>query len=284
MLDKKRFEVKNNNKFFTPQRIKNIVFTLCYIGIIGTIFYNANIIYAWQKDGAYTKELQSDFVKFADIKETNISRKDLLSSVKNEDSNKYYFKYTNLKNINANFEILQNINDEVTSWIKVPSTKVNYPVVQGNDNKYYLSHSFDKSDSSIGWVFLDYRNNKYFNDKNTVIYSNGKLDDVLFGSLNDILDVSWYNELSNRIIKTSTKTNNNLWEIFSVYNADKDEIMISFNSDNEYINYLNKIKNKSIFNFNIDVNNIEKILTLKSFNDKKSIIIHARLISHTINE
>ena len=66
MLDKKRFEVKNNNKFFTPQRIKNIVFTLCYIGIIGTIFYNANIIYAWQKDGAYTKELQSDFVKFAD--------------------------------------------------------------------------------------------------------------------------------------------------------------------------------------------------------------------------
>ena len=69
--------------------------------------------------------------------------------------------------IDINFNELKNINNDVKGWIKVNGTNINYPFVQSKNNKYYLTHSFDKSYNSAGWLFLDYRNN----NKNTIIYA-----------------------------------------------------------------------------------------------------------------
>ena len=61
--------------------------------------------------------------------------------------------------LNVDFSELKKINNNVKGWVQVNGTNINYPFVQANDNKYYLTHSFDKSWNSAGWLFLDYRNN-----------------------------------------------------------------------------------------------------------------------------
>lgn len=77
-----------------------------------------------------------------------------------------YWDYIKMNMIDINFNELKNINNDVKGWIKVNGT---YPFVQYNNNKYYLTHSFDKSYNSAGWLFLDYRNN----NKNIIIYAHG---------------------------------------------------------------------------------------------------------------
>lgn len=49
-----------------------------------------------------------------------------------------------------NFNELKNINNDVKGWIKVNGTNINYPFVQSNNNKYYLTPTFDKSYNSAG--------------------------------------------------------------------------------------------------------------------------------------
>lgn len=89
--------------------------------------------------------------------------------------------------INVNFNDLKKTNPDIVGWIKVNGTNINYPFVQSKDNKYYLTHSFNKSYNSAGWVFLDYRNNNT-NNKNTIIYAHGRTDKTMFGTLKKVLN------------------------------------------------------------------------------------------------
>ena len=66
-------------------------------------------------------------------------------------------------------------------------TNINYPVVQTNDNEYYLGRAFDKSKNDAGWVFMDYRNDVNNLSDNTIIYGHGRLDKTVFGSLKNAL-------------------------------------------------------------------------------------------------
>ena len=94
--------------------------------------------------------------------------------IESSDESNPYFDYINMNMIDVNFQELKNINNEVKGWIQVNGTNVNYPFVQHEDNKFYLTHSIDKSYNSAGWLFLDYRNNIDNMDKNTIIYAHGR--------------------------------------------------------------------------------------------------------------
>ena len=52
--------------------------------------------------------------------------------------------------IDINFNELKKINNDVKGWIKVNGTNINYPFVQSSNNKYYLTHTFDKSYNLAG--------------------------------------------------------------------------------------------------------------------------------------
>lgn len=83
------------------------------------------------------------------------------------------------------FEALQVINPDIVAWLYIEDTGINYPVVQGADNTFYLKHLFDGSYNSSGCLFLDSRNTRDFTDIHSIIYGhhmkNGKMFAVLDG-------------------------------------------------------------------------------------------------------
>ena len=170
-----------------------------------------------------------------------------------------------------NIDKLKDINKNTISYIRIKGTKVNYPIVKYKDNDYYLKHSFDNSKNKYGWIFMDYRND-HFNDKNTIIYGHTINNGLMFGSLKKILKDRTINEIevydNGKYVK---------YHIFSVYIVEpvNDYLRINF-SDSEYLNFLKFIKSRSAYDYGIEVNKEDKILTLSTCYQKdKRLVIHA---------
>ena len=106
------------------------------------------------------------------------------------------------KTLSIDFNQLLQTNNEVVGWIKINGTKVDYPIVKHNDNSYYLTHSFDKTENEAGWIFMDSRNNHNNLDFNTIIYGHGRRDGSMFGGLFQTLNKEWIN---NEVLKLGPK-------------------------------------------------------------------------------
>ena len=97
----------------------------------------------------------------------------------------------------VDFAALQAQNAEITGWIQIPGTPVNYPVVQHADNDYYLNHSFLDRYDEFGAVFMDYRSASDLSGRNTVIYGHHLKNGEMFAKVADYSDQDEFNTLSN---------------------------------------------------------------------------------------
>ena len=199
-----------------------------------------------------------------------------------EDKANDYWDYIKMNLLEVNFNDLIAKNSDTVGWIQVKGTNINYPIVKTTDNNFYLNHAFDKSKNEAGWVFMDYRNDAANFNQNTIIYAHSRLTGSMFGSLKNILDSSWYSNKENHIIRLSTPTENTMWQVFSVYTIPKESYYITptFNTDEEYLEFLNTIKNRSEVEFSGTVNTSDKVLTLSTCKDNfgNRIVMHAKLI------
>ena len=264
------------------RKTKIILIIIIFISIIMLSYSIINII-IWNIDSNKTniqikkiEEVKTNEIE--DNKDTNIINNEEITDKFNP-----YWDYIKMNMIDVDFSELKKINNDVRGWIQVNGTNINYPFLQAKDNKYYLKHSFDKSYNSAGWLFLDYRNN-YTDNKNTIIYAHSRLDKTMFGSLRSLLNKSWLNNTNNHVIKISTLKENRLWQVCSVYHikTTSDYIQTDFSSDMEYQEFLNKIINRSSYNFNTTISSKDNILTLSTcYNDTEKMVVHAKLIKNS---
>lgn len=233
--------------------------------IVISLYY----IYLWYIDNKKTENILNEIYENANVSSDNISiDNDLKIEVENIDFNK-----------------LINKNPDTIGWIKVLGTDINYPVVQTNNNDFYLTHSFDKSYNKAGWIFADYINKNLKNnelDKNTIIYGHNRQNNSMFGTLSNIFKEEWLSNKENHYINFSTLNNNMVWEVFSTYTIEKEEYYIqsNFSSDEEYISFLNTIKNRSTYKYDVNISKEDKILTLSTCTNvgEGRTVLHAKLI------
>lgn len=269
---------KNKLKVMIPILLMIVFGVILIISIIKII--------GWNKDNDNTSkqiEIVQNEAKIEEVEDDD-NTKIIEQPVKVPKTNPYW-DYIKMNMINVDFTELKKINNDVKGWIQVNGTNINYPFVQASDNKYYLNHSFNKSLNYAGWVFLDYRNN-LTNNKNTIIYAHGRLDKTMFGSLRNILSSGWLNNSNNYVVKLSTEKENTLWQVFSVYHipTTSDYIQTEFSSDDEFLQLITKLKDRSMFNFNTDVNSNDNILTLSTcYSDTEKVVLHAKLIKKSDN-
>lgn len=278
---KKSVSKKNLKEFLTSKKtILSLISLICLVTLIISLFN----IFGWFKDNKQIDEEAKETVEKADIQEVSDNENTIKieNEVKKED---LYWKYINTKLIDVNLKELKQENKDTIGWIQIAGTNINYPIVQTNNNDYYLTHSFKKKDNLGGWIFLDYRNNIKELDKNTIIYGHGRLDKSMFGSLKNVFTNNWLNNSDNFIIKLSTESHNTLWQVFSVYKipTTNDYIKVKFNNDNELKDFYDMLLNRSEHNFNTNITTKDKILTLSTcYNTEDKVVLHAKLIKEEI--
>lgn len=257
--------------------VKNLCLLIFFLVMLIVFLFSLIKVIMWIIDNNNTNDIIKKVANTYEINEKSYDNEVII----NENEKDIYFDYMKLKFIDVDINKLKTFNPDTIGFIKVMGTNINYPFVQNLDNDYYLNRSYDKTYNNAGWIFLDYRNNE-FNDKNTIIYGHGRINGTMFGSLKDTLKSSWQNNKDNYIIKISTERENSIWQIFSVYKiaTTSDYLQTTF-SDNEFESFINLIKGRSSYNFETNVTNEDKVLTLSTcYNDNDKMVVHAKLIKY----
>ena len=269
------------NKRYRLNKMK-LLRLIIFIFFFTIFIISFNHIIDWIKDNNKLNKTMNNILNKVNIEEVKDDDIELIG--KDIDKSDPYWDFIKMSLINVDFKELKKQNSDTIGWIQVNNTNINYPFVQTSNNDFYLNHSFDKSSNGGGWLFLDYRNNKDNFDKNTIIYGHGRKNNTLFGTLRNILSSEWVNNANNYVVKLSTEHENTLWQVFSIYRipTTSDYLQVTFNDD-EFVNFVNMLINRSNYNFKTSVSSSDKILTLSTcYNEDDKVVLHAKLIKRSL--
>ena len=241
------------------KKIKKIIFFIIEIICVCVLVFSAYKIVMWKLNTDRNKDIKEEVNSYVEEKETEVLEE----------------KY------NIDFAALKAINPDVVAWIKIYGIDVEYPVVKGNDNEFYLNHNLKKEKNSGGWLFADYTNKFDGYDKNIVIYGHNMKDGSMFGKLKKVLWKEWQDDEKNLKIIFIDETGTNIYEVFSTYSYKAEDYYIttSFESDAAYSSFLKTIKSRSNHNYGIKLSTDDTILTLSSCLNDNRVVLHARKIT-----
>ena len=183
--------------------------------------------------------------------------------------------------ISVDFDSLKEQCEDIVGWIYCPDTVINYPVVQCDDNFYYLHRLINGNYNSSGTIFVECLCPKNFAADNTIIYGHHMNDGTMFAKLVDYSYQSFYDE--HPVFYLSTPEKNYRVELFAGYvtEATSDTYQISFASDEDYQTYLNAMINQSKFKSDVDVKPGDKILTMSTCTydyDDARFVVQGKLV------
>ncbi len=176
------------------------------------------------------------------------------------------------KEITIDIKKLKEINSDVVGWIRIPKTHINYAIVKGKDNSYYLNHDIYKNYNINGSIFMNSSNQSDFHDFNTILFGHYTYRSDMFS---DLLKI-YQNKIKltkKDTIYIYTETKKYEYVPYSIYVTDP--------YDSKPLNRNKRFFNKTERDFNIDLSkqNITNTLTLSTCynNDSKRIIFHSYL-------
>ena len=177
-------------------------------------------------------------------------------------------------------EALRKVNPDVVGWIRIPDTEVDYPLMQGSDNDYYLNRTWDEQPNSIGSIFLEHLTSPDLTDFNTIIYGHNMSTGAMFGSLRHYDTLSYWEEHPYVYIRSDQGVYR--YEIFSAYVADVESntFGLAFPSENSMTKFLENALQDSVIDTGIQPEITDRILTLSTcsfIGYTHRWVVHARL-------
>lgn len=194
--------------------------------------------------------------KVSDIKPIELEeaeeRKELKSNENRED----------FPEMEVDFKALREKNPDTVGWLYVGSCGISYPIVQGEDNDYYMNHTFEGTVNSSGAIIMDYRDDKYLKDWNTFIYGHNMKNGSMFGSLKKLLkDETLYD--SDPYIYVYLPGYIYRYKIFSYY-KDKPDSKMYWTADTlqEYRKYIRDALSLSVRDLGVETSEDNNMVTL----------------------
>jgi len=176
---------------------------------------------------------------------------------------------------NVDFETLSSINPDVIGWIYIEGTEVNYPVVQGPDNDFYLRHLFDGTYNSSGCLFLDAYSETDFTEMNSVIYGHHMKNGTMFYDLMEYKNQEFYDEHPYALLVTPDHKYKILFFSAYVSRTSASAWDVDF-SDVGYEEWLSEITGKSCFMANVVPTQDDRVVTLSTcsyeFNNARFVV------------
>lgn len=112
---------------------------------------------------------------------------------------------------------LQDVNEDVLGWIEIPGTQLSYPLVQGTDNQFYLSHNWKKEANGGGSVFLEQTNNRDLSGFHLIAYAHRMRNDTMFGTLKYYKDPDFCRQHPSIYLVDGTTVRR--YDVFAVHKA-----------------------------------------------------------------
>lgn len=181
----------------------------------------------------------------------------------------------------VDFDRLQKMNPDVAGWIRMDKLGISYPIVQGKDNEYYLSHTFSGKENKCGSIFIETGNQKDFSDFNTFVYGHNMKDQSMFAKLNQFQDEGTFRENPEFYIYTVEGVRR--YKIYSCYVATLGGESFLYQSEDEinYARWQEMVREKSLYDTGVVPDMEQKTVTLMTCTpagDKYRFLVHGALV------
>ena len=239
----KRFKKKKINKKFY------ILLILIFITSISFIIYS---LYNQHKNKKINEEAQ-----------------DFISSDNNDNNNENTESIERIEKVKE----LQKENTDIVGWLEIENSNINYPVLQGEDNDFYVTHNYKKEYSIDGSIFLDKDYDWSIPSTNLLLYGhNNRGSKEMFVDLINYKEESYYND--HKIIRFTTNTEDAQYEIISVFlsrvyykhetNVFRYYYFINATNEQEFNDYVQNSKKASLYNIDATAKYGDQLLTLST--------------------
>lgn len=192
------------------------------------------------------------------------------SSTKEDEVSYYHAKIP----ASVNFDKLMNKSKDIVGWLFNQNGVINYPIVQAEDNDYYLDRLIDGTKNANGSIFMESVNKSDFSDRNTIIYGHSMKNGTMFGTLLRYRYQYYYNEYPEFYIYTPSK--NYRVDVFAAYETNtEDKVYSLMNSSSEFNEFLTYAFSKSKITTGVSVGADDKIITFSTcaYSDENSRFI-----------
>jgi len=270
----RRRKIKKSNKA--------VILLIC-AGLVGTVRFAALIaihLITSKQQEAYYASLSAFFVLAADSSLSQNAKQPVYLDVESDlavlaDSPPA--SMGKIRTLAMDFEAIRKEFPNTAAWIRINGTRVNYPVMYGTDNAYYLTRRPDGSKSRSGSIFIDYRNAPDFLNPNTFIYGHRMRSGAMFGMLSNYGSQSFYDK--HPTVSILTPKGDYEVELFAGYtfNQMEETPPMSFSSAKALENYVRDAKRRSMFKSDVEVNFGDRLVTLctceYSFDEARLLVV-----------
>ena len=187
----------------------------------------------------------------------------------------------------VDFEGLREKNPDVVAWIQIPALEgVNYPVVIGEDNAYYVNHNWENQESEEGAIFLDFRNSSDFSQPHNILYGHCMKDGTMFQPLGQ-----WERESflrgNDRTVLLYLPDEVRVYEIIGserVNALDSRVYKTDYTAGEEWADAIGETQSKLWYDLDTQYDGNSEILTLSTcMGGDQRLVVHAICVEHVPN-
>lgn len=169
------------------------------------------------------------------------------------------------------YKSLYNHNKNLIGWLKIADTNIDYPVMQTDNNEFYLDHNVDHEPDKNGTLFMDYQCDILTPSFNFIIYGHNMRSGNMFGNLDKYKSESYYKK--HPVILFDTIYEKGTYQVMYVFNSHiytEDEItfkyyqMIDVASEKEFESNMNSMQEISLYDTGVTAVYGDQLLTLST--------------------
>lgn len=224
-----------------------------------------------------------DYEQLSDLKGS-----DALSETQEKNDFSLHKSSVKLPDILDEYKTLYSKNKKLIGWLKIDDTNIDYPVMQTENNEYYLDHNFNQEYDKNGSLFLDCDCNVYPRSTNMIIYGHHMKSGSMFGNLQKYAKESYGKKHS--VIEFDTIYEKATYQVMYVFRSqvynENDAVFkyyqfIEANSEEEFNFYMKEMASMSLYDTGVTANFGDSLLTLStcdsSQTDGRFVVVAKRI-------
>lgn len=270
----KRKRIKRKKKLYNT-----IIIVLCLVLVV--CIYNIGS-YFWQdfSNKNMNEDLAGEYVSYNQDGSTDPSNSSNTGDGQNPSGGTSVKKEIVVPD-SIDFEKLKAQNEDVVGWIFSKNGVINYPILQGSDNSYYLNHLLNGKKNINGSIFMDCDAKSDFSGANTIIYGHSMDNGSMFRTLLNYKKKSYYEKYPEMYIFTPNGKYKLV--IFSAYETTSSDLAyINIYGQAGFNKFVSHAFAKSKFKTNVEVGVGDRLVTLSTCaysSEKARFLVIGKLVS-----